>query len=176
MNDPFQTLGVDARFDLDLGAVEKRHRDLSRALHPDRYADASATERRMSLSRAIEVNEAWRALRDPVRRAEALLTRAGVAFGDAGEPKAPPTLLMEMMEAREELSEAAHAKDAARIAGIASRVRDREAGCVERLGRGFDAAAGDAGRSLALLPTLGELRYLRRLEDEISAIEETLAE
>ena len=86
MNDPFQTLGVDARFDLDLGAVEKRHRDLSRALHPDRYADASATERRMSLSRAIEVNEAWRALRDPVRRAEALLTRAGVAFGDAGEP------------------------------------------------------------------------------------------
>ena len=58
MSDPFETLGVEARFDLDLRAVEQRHRDLSKALHPDRYTGAPAAERRMSLSRAIDVNEA----------------------------------------------------------------------------------------------------------------------
>jgi molecular chaperone HscB len=44
----------------------------------------------MALSRAIEVNEAWRALRDPIKRAEALLVRLGVPVGETAEPKARP--------------------------------------------------------------------------------------
>lgn len=176
MNDPFQTLGVEPRFDLDLPSVEKRHRELSRALHPDRYADAPAAERRMSLSRAIEVNEAWRAVRDPVRRAEALCARAGVPFGEAGEPKASPALLMEMMEVREELADAARAKDLGRVAAIRRTVEAREASVLARLAGGFTEAAGAHDATLRLLPTLGELRYLRRLLDELSALEEQLAE
>ena len=175
MNDPFQTLGVEPRFDLDLPAIEKRHRELSRALHPDRYADAPAAERRMSLSRAIEVNEAWRAVRDPVKRAEALCARAGVTHGEAGEPKASPALLMEMMEAREELADASRAKDVAKIATIERGVRAREDSVLATLTRGFEGAAGDAAATRALLPTLGELRYVRRLLEELSAIEEQLA-
>ena len=42
--DPFATLGLARAYDVDLRAVEKVHRDLSRALHPDRYVAASATE------------------------------------------------------------------------------------------------------------------------------------
>src|SRR5690242_13592019 len=114
MNDPFATLGVEARFDLDPRALERRHRDLSRALHPDRYTGAGSAERRIALSRAIDVNEAFRALKDPIRRAEALIRRAGVAVGETAEPRPPPALLMEMMEAREELSEAARARDLGR--------------------------------------------------------------
>src|SRR3954469_17524249 len=109
MTDPFETLGVEPRFDLDLRAVEQRHRDLSKALHPDRYAGAPATERRLSLSRAIDVNEAFRVLRDPIRRAEALVRRAGVAVGETAEHKASPDLLLEIIEAREALSEARRA-------------------------------------------------------------------
>ncbi len=67
--DPFDTLGVEPRFDLDLAALERRHRDLSRALHPDRYAGAPAAERRLALGRAIDANEALRVLKDPIRRA-----------------------------------------------------------------------------------------------------------
>src|SRR3954447_26645826 len=98
MADPFKTLGVEARFDLDRPALEQRHRELSKALHPDRYVGAPAAERRMSLSRAIDVNEAFRVLKDPIRRAEALLRRAGAAVGETSEPKPAPALLMEMME------------------------------------------------------------------------------
>ena len=56
--DPFATLGIDRRFDVDLPALEKRHRELSRALHPDRFADAGASERKATLAKAVEVNEA----------------------------------------------------------------------------------------------------------------------
>src|SRR5262245_5679063 len=121
--DPFDTLGVEPRFDLDLAALEDRHRALSGALHPDRYAGRPAAERRMALDRAIEVNAAWRALRDPVTRAEALFQRAGVEVGELAEPKPTPDLLVEMMEVREELAEAKG--DAARLAKLGDRMRTR---------------------------------------------------
>lgn len=175
MTDPFETLGVDARFDLDLGALERRHRDLSKALHPDRYVGAPAAERRLALSRAIDVNEAFRALRDPLRRAEALLRRAGVAVGEEAERAVPQGLLMEMMEAREELSEASRAKDAARIRALGGQMEARRDQLLARLGQTIDAAQGDASRSRSALPLLSELRYIRRFLDEVSALEEEIA-
>lgn len=175
MADPFETLGIDARFDLDLRSVEQRHRDLSKALHPDRYAGAPAAERRLALGRAIDVNEAWRVVRDPIKRAEALVRRAGVAVGETAEPKPPPELLMEMMEAREELSDAARAKDLGRVGKLAEAMRARQSASLGALGRAFDAAGGAPEKIAAVLPALGELRYIRRFLDEVSAIEEDLA-
>lgn len=179
MKDPFDTLGVAPRFALDLPALELRHRELSRALHPDRFAGATAAERRMSLGRAIDVNEAFRALKDPVRRAEALLLRAGAAVGETSEPKPNPALLMEMMEVREELSDAKRARDLAAVDRLASAMRAREGATLGRLGRAFDGD-GDPPRASPtppheILPLLGELRYIRRFLDEVSAIEEELA-
>jgi molecular chaperone HscB len=175
MADPFETLGIDARFDLDLRAIEQRHRDLSRALHPDRHAGGTAAERRVALGRAIDVNEAWRVVRDPIRRAEALLRRAGAPVGETSEPKPPPDLLMEMMESREELAEARQAKDLARVDRLGEAMREREREVIARLGRGFQEAGGDAKKIESVLPLLGELRYIRRFLDEVSAIEEELA-
>jgi molecular chaperone HscB len=175
MADPFETLGVEPRFVVDLDALERRHRDLSRALHPDRYAAAPAAERRLALGRAIDVNEAFRVLKDPIRRAEALLRRAGVPVGEISEPKPPPELLMEMMELREELAGSARAKDLAAIARLAAGMRRRQEDVVRRLGRVLDAPAQDAQETAAALPSLGELRYIRRFLDEVSAIEDELA-
>src|SRR4051812_39116195 len=170
MPDPFETLGVEARFELDLRALEQRHRDLSRALHPDRYAGAPAAERRLSLGRAIDVNEAFRALRDPIRRAEALMRRAGVIVGETAEPPAAPSLLMEMMEAREELAEAAREKDLARVALLGKAMSARKDTVLARLGRDLDAGSQDPKKLSLVLPALGELRYVRRFLDEVSAI------
>jgi molecular chaperone HscB len=173
--DPFETFGVEPRFDLDLSALEQRHRDLSRALHPDRYTGTPAAERRLALSRAIDVNEAFRVLKDPIRRAEALLRRAGVTVGETGEPQPPAELLMDMMELREELSGAARAKDLGRVAKLADGMRARRGGVERRLGDALDAGAVDPQKIAAALPSLGELRYIRRFLDEVSAIEDELA-
>ena len=175
MADPFETLGIPPRFELDLGALEQRHRDLSRALHPDRFTGTPAAERRLSLSRAIDVNEAFRTLKDPVRRAEALVARAGVPVGETGEPKASPALLMEMMDAREELAEAARARDLGRIGALAATMSARRAEVERRLGAALDGGLDDPQRIAAALPTLGELRYIRRFLDETTALEDELA-
>jgi molecular chaperone HscB len=168
--DPFETLGIARGYEVDLAAVERTHRELSRALHPDKFVSATASERRAALSKAVEVNEAWRIVRDPIRRAEALLALAGVAVGENREPKADPEFLMEMLEQREALAEAKAAKDLARVREMARGVETRAAQVERALADGF--ARGDAA---SLVGTLGELRFFRRFLDEVSAIEDELA-
>lgn len=174
MNNPFEILGVDARYDLPLEELEKRHRELSRTLHPDRFVGAPAAERRMALSRAIEVNEAFRALRDSVKRAESLAQVLGLEIGETNEPAADPELLMEMMEAREELADAHRAKDLTKVTAIAEQMRKREERTVDSLREKFSAGEADASKLPLVLPVLGELRYVRRLLDEADAFEEHL--
>jgi molecular chaperone HscB len=174
--DPFATLGIERTYELDLATVAKRHRELSRALHPDRYADAGPSERRAVLSKAVEVNEAWRAVRDPIARAEALFTLAGVAVGERNEPKPSAALLMDAMELRETLAEAKAKRDLGAIDRLAGEVDAKRASAEERLRAGFAASAGDARKVHALVPVLGELRFHRRFLDEVSAIEDAMAE
>ena len=168
--DPFATLGLPRSYDVDLPAVEKTHRELSRALHPDRFVNAGASERRAALSKAVEVNEAWRIVRDPIRRAEALLELAGAAVGEERASATDPEFLMEMLEQREALAEAKQAKDLARIQEMAKAIEGRSRAVEQVLADGF--ARGEAA---SLVPRLGELRFYRRFLDEVSAIEDELA-
>jgi len=172
MNDPFTTLGLEPVFDIDVRAVESRHRELSRALHPDRYASAPAAERRMALSRAIEVNEAFRVIKDPIKRAEAMFRHIGVPAGETAEPNPSTDLLMEMMEAREELSDAARAKDMPKVKNLALKMQLREREVLTALSEGFKRSNEDLSEARKLLHCLGELRYLRRFLDEVAAVEE----
>jgi molecular chaperone HscB len=177
---PFSVLGLAPAFDIDLAALEKTHRELSRALHPDRYVGRGASERREALAKAVEVNEAFRVVRDPVRRAEALFALFGIATGEQNEPKAPPAFLMEVMELREALAEARASKDAARMRELERDVREKLARTEAELGRAFRQAfaSGEGGGPDALradLPKLGELRYYRRFLEEVSAFEDELA-
>jgi molecular chaperone HscB len=165
--DPFEALGVEPVFGLDTGLLEQRHRDLSRALHPDRHAASGAAERRMALGRAIEVNEAFRALKDPVRRAEALLARQGVQSGEGKEPPASPALLMEVMERREALAEIRHSKNEAALSRLIAEVRAEDARTQLALTAQF---AAETPNSAEILKRIGELRYYRRFLDEASAI------
>ncbi len=164
-------LGAERRFDLDLSALEKTHRELSRALHPDRFAQAGASERRAALEKAASVNEAWRIVRDPVRRAEALFRLGGLEVGEDNEPKSSRAFLMDVLEDREALAEARAGKDLDRVRKLGAAMTAREKDAEARLARGF-ASNPDHATLEALLPTLGELRFYRRFLEEVSAIEE----
>lgn len=168
--DPFATLGLSRRYEVDLAAVEKTHRELSRALHPDKFVNAGASERRAALSKAVEVNEAWRVVRDPIRRAEALLELAGATVGEERASATDPEFLMEMLEQREALAEAKQAKDLARIHAMAKAIEERSRAVEQALGEGFTR-----GEAASLVSKLGELRFYRRFLDEVSAIEDELA-
>ena len=169
--DPFETLGVEPAFGLDVAVLEQRHRDLSRALHPDRHASSGAAERRMALGRAIEVNEAFRVLKDPLRRAEALLALRGVQSGEGKEPPASPALLMEVMERREALADVRQTKNQAALGRLIAEVRSEAARVEAALGSEFASATGNPAE---MLKRIGELRYYRRFLDEAASIADDL--
>jgi molecular chaperone HscB len=164
-------MGLEPAFGLDLVVLEQRHRDLSRALHPDRYAASGAAERRLALGRAIEVNDAFRNLKDPVRRAEALLARRGVHTGEGKEPPASPALLMEVMERREALAEVRISKDQVALSRLIDEMVHAEQRVQADLARQFSALDAD---SAEILKRVGELRYYRRFLDEARSIADDL--
>jgi molecular chaperone HscB len=166
MTSPFELLGVPSLFALDEQELEKRHRDLSRALHPDRYAGRPSSERREALSRAISVNEAFRKLRDPISRAEALLSQLGRDVSETNQPRPEPSLLMRVMEQREELSSARRAGERARVEALAAQATSAAEDAAERMA---DAFSEDPIPVEQVLKVLGELRYLQRLKEEAGA-------
>lgn len=169
MNDPFATLGVPARFSFATGELEQRHRDLSRALHPDRYVNAPSSERRVALERAVSVNDAFRALKDPLTRAQSLLALHGLSIRE-GE-RAAPALLMEIMELREELDAVRTKPD--RVASLRAQV-DAHVAAEERVvAEVFDREGPIDTKELSRArDAVVKLRYYKRFQEEVDALDE----
>jgi len=90
-----------------MARLDERYRTLSRQFHPDFFYNATPAERRVSLERSSFLNDAYRALRDPIKRIEYLLTLEGVAPKNEQEAsrQVPPALLEEVFALNEELDE-----------------------------------------------------------------------
>jgi molecular chaperone HscB len=170
--DAFDVLGLTPAFDLDAKLIEQRYRDLQRTLHPDKFVQASASERRESLSRAVSVNDAYRVLRDELRRAELLFARFGGDSSEHAKQKADPELLMEVMELREELASTKHRRDEAARVKLTADVRAKNQAASEVLRRAFAAlAAGDRSALEPAAAALSRLRYYRRFLDEVAVLD-----
>jgi molecular chaperone HscB len=103
--DYFQFFGLEPGFDIDLADLQERFYSLSRRLHPDLHARASARDRQYSLEATAILNDAYRTLRDPVARAEYLLKEQTAEPGGHKPKDIPPELLEEVFELNEALEE-----------------------------------------------------------------------
>jgi molecular chaperone HscB len=168
-------------YDVDIPALEKQFRELSLRLHPDRFAQADARERRLSLEQSTALNEAYKTLKDPSRRAFYLLKLHGVDLDreDAGAQRDMPVeFLEEVMELREELEGAMSAKDVTRAQAMAVDVTARQREALHE--------AADALRALQQQPhdaneqelvrkashAMGRVRYFTRFLEQVEEFEE----
>jgi molecular chaperone HscB len=117
--DYFTFFGFPRKLDLDAAALEKEFYALSRRLHPDVYAQAGPQERAWSLEQSSMLNDAYRTLKDPIKRTEYLLRLEGVeleeqskqatekarATGELKKQAVPPDLLEEVFELNLHLEE-----------------------------------------------------------------------
>lgn len=117
--DYFSFFGLPPKLNLDVAALEKDFYDLSRKLHPDLSARASGQEQQWSLEQSSLLNDAYRTLRDPIKRTQYLLRLEGVeleeqsksateqarATGEVKKQIVPPGLLEEVFELNMQLEE-----------------------------------------------------------------------
>jgi len=76
--DYFTYFGLPRKLHVNVAALEKEFYDLSRQLHPDLFARAEAREQQWSVEQSSLLNDAYRTLKDPIKRTEYLLRLEGV--------------------------------------------------------------------------------------------------
>src|SRR5476649_140476 len=103
--DHFARLGLPAALDLDAGVLDKAYFSGQRQWHPDRFVTKPSEERAKASTEAAALNDAYRTLKNPLDRAIYLAALKGVDMPGDGKTIDDPDLLMEAMEAREELEE-----------------------------------------------------------------------
>jgi molecular chaperone HscB len=159
--DHFARLGLPAALDLDAGALDKAYFAGQRQWHPDRFVAKPPEERAKASSEAAALNDAYRTLKSPIDRAVYLAALKGVEMPADGKTIDDPDLLMEAMEAREELQDAATVQA---VDGLAAKaVAD-----VEKALKGL-ASLFLANDRPAIRKTLLRLRYLDKFAEEARA-------
>jgi molecular chaperone HscB len=117
--DYFTFFGFPRKLHLESSELEKEFYALSRHLHPDVFGQAGEMERAWSLEQSSMLNDAYRTLKDPVRRTEYLLRLEGIeleeqskqatekarATGELKKQVVPPDLLEEVFELNMHLEE-----------------------------------------------------------------------
>lgn len=159
--DHFARLGLPAALDLDAGTLDKAYFAKQRLWHPDRFVAKPADERAKASVEAAALNDAYRTLKDPLARAVYLAALKGVEMPADGRTIDDPDLLMEAMEAREELHEASTIGS---VDALAGKSRDEMKSALAALPSLFLASDKPAIRK-----TLLRLRYLDKFAEEARA-------
>ena len=163
-DDHYVLFDLPRAFRLDIDALDQRFREIQAQVHPDKFAQAGAAERRLSLQWATRVNEAYLTLKKPLLRAQYLLTLASQDVGGENNTAMPSEFLMEQMEWREALGEAQDAADEDALEDLARRIRHSSKTLVDELGRQLDVSGDLEGAA----DTVRRMKFLEKLQHEIN--------
>ena len=114
----FELFGLPVAYALDLERLDRDYREVQGRVHPDRFAAAADSEKRLSKQWATQANEAYRTLREPLLRARYLLALKGYDTAEEDNTAMPADFLMEQMEWREQAADARAAKDVASLKSL----------------------------------------------------------
>jgi molecular chaperone HscB len=163
--DYFALFGLPARYRFDPAELDAAYRKLQSEVHPDKFASAGDEERRLALQSSSRVNEAYRALRSPLERANYLLLLRGIDALAETDTALPLEFLEQQLESRESLADAIAARDAAAL-GVLQKTVDATAADLERtLAEQLELPKTPADARV----TLRKLKFLSKVAADISA-------
>jgi molecular chaperone HscB len=100
-----------APFTIDLSALKREFLQLQARAHPDLHPQS---DKKRAEALSARINEAYKTLQNPLSRAQYLLSLRGVEVAEDETAKVEdPELLMEVLEAREQIEEAEREEDLA---------------------------------------------------------------
>ncbi len=166
----FEIFGVAEAYRIDLDDLARRYRELQREVHPDRFADRSDREQRISVQWSAYINQGLETLKSPVKRAEYLLHLRGIVVGSQNKTTSDSVFLMQQIELREELAEVADKEDPeSAIDGLAAHVQQ----LLLQLEGEFESSYTANNFEKALL-AVEKLHFITKLQQEIEQLEARL--
>ncbi|QYJ91521.1 co-chaperone HscB [Shewanella halotolerans] len=107
----FELFSLSPSFELDTAVLSERYRELQRAVHPDKFANASEQDKRLAVQHTAQVNDGYNTLKHPISRAEHMLSLKGIDLSHESTTVKDIMFLMQQMEWREALEEIADSDD-----------------------------------------------------------------
>lgn len=167
----FSLFGLPARFALDEHALDEAYKRVQSQVHPDRFAAATAADRRAAMQWAARANEAVKTLRSPLQRAAYLCELNGVPIDAESNTAMPAAFLTQQLTWREELDEIRSGTDRARLQKLLSEVDALRTATLHQL-----QAALDGSRDFrAAAALVRQFMFIDKFRHELEAASETTA-
>ncbi|KAL1609089.1 molecular chaperone [Nothophoma quercina] len=145
-------------FSIDLNALKREFLQLQAKAHPDLHPQE---DKKRAEATSARINEAYKTLQSPLHRAQYLLSQRGIETAEDETAKVDdPELLMEVLEAREQIEEAESEED------LVSMKEENEGRIRESIKALEQAFAGD-DMELAKIETV-KLRYWMNISESIA--------
>ena len=169
--DYFSLFSIPDTYNVDLPALKAEYLNLQQLCHPDRYANASETEQRQAVQRTAYINQAYEALKSPLKRAIYMLERRDQAFDPDSQIHADTDFLMSQLELREQLETSMNADDPfAELDGLMSRAEQDYSNYQSE----FVNCYADSDWDAAII-CIHKMMFASKLVDEIRLKEEHLS-
>lgn len=171
----FELFDLPLSFEVDRGHLAEKYRDLQKVAHPDRYANASGQERRLSLQQSTLINTAFETLKDPLKRASYILSLRGIDIDTQKGGTMDPGFLMEQMELREAIAEAKSKPDPiAELDELMDKIKGMLREIESHIGEQLDDEVAD--NHDAATEAVRKMQFLYKLNSEAEALEAELEE
>ena len=160
MENHFDLFQMPARFAIDVAQLDTAYREMQSRVHPDKFAAGSDAEKRVAMQWATRANEAYKTLKNPLRRAAYLCEMHGVDLGVESNTAMPPAFLMQQMEWREALEDARSERDMTQLEALEHSLNEVRREVIARIGALLDQShfeeAGHRVRELMFIEKFGE--------------------
>ncbi|WP_028762209.1 co-chaperone HscB [Shewanella colwelliana] len=169
----FELFSFLPEYDLDTALLAERYRDLQRAVHPDKFANASEQDKRIAVQRAAQVNDGYNTLKHPILRAEHILSLKGFDLSHESTTVKDTQFLMQQMEWRESLEDITDS-DAPEehIEQLHHSFSDYTAQIKSQMSKLIDS---DSEQDLLnVADMIRKLKFMAKLQDELARAEDAL--
>jgi len=169
----FQLFGIEVVFDVDLNQLSQTYQTLQKTVHPDNFARSSSQDQLIAVQKSSETNDAYQTLKQPLQRAEYILTLRGVDLPNEQHTFGDTNFLMRQMELREMLEDVKHADDIETALDTAQQVLTQE--YQEHFNELKDQILenSETANSLAC-DNLRKLKFYQKLNVEVDRLEDSL--
>lgn len=171
----FQIFGLEPKFAIDANKLAQAYQHLQKSVHPDRFTNAPEQEQTLAVKKSSMINDAYQTLKNPLKRAEYMLTVRGTAMPNEQSTFKDNAFLMRQMELREMLAEVKFSDDIDSAVFEANQVLEVE----------FDQLFKEMQRQLAentaeandlACENLRKLKFYQKLHVELDRLEDLLFE
>ncbi|MEY4884520.1 MAG: hypothetical protein RIS34_2374 [Pseudomonadota bacterium] len=150
----FELFGLVEQFAQDRAAIDTRWKELQREAHPDKFVAQGAAAQRIAMQWSVRINEAYKRLKDPLKRAAYLCELRGVAVNAENNTAMPAEFLMQQMAWREDLEDATRLAD---VEAINVKLLQAQRDTLQKCGHLLDAEHNYVG-------AVGQVRALMFIE------------